>query len=262
LAGAQAEQLKDRGRTNPPRGRTSRTYNPKGSIETHWWLIDADRAVFGRLASEVARYLQGKHRPDYTPNRNMGDHVVVVNLSSIVITGDKMTEKQRYRHSGFPGGLRTESFGSAFEAAPDQVFRDAVRGMLPKTRLGNQMLNKLRVYGGADHPHSAQRPAPLDVDRARIPRIRTQHPRSSDAGSIKSELLADRDTPSEVEQLANPSRATFLREATLLLFPDAIDGGRAVQDSKALEMPPEEVHSRLRQLNSRLKRELEIKKKI
>jgi large subunit ribosomal protein L13 len=144
-----------------------RTYSPKAhEIERAWHLVDADGLVLGRLATEVARILRGKHRPYFAPHVDTGDHVVVVNAAKVVLTGNA-EEKFAYRHSGYPGGLRKKSYAEMLDQSPEEVVRRAVRGMLPKNTLGRQQLAKLKVYAGTDHPHAAQEPQPLDVPTAR-----------------------------------------------------------------------------------------------
>jgi large subunit ribosomal protein L13 len=145
-----------------------RTYSPKvNEIERAWHLVDADGLVLGRLASEVARLLRGKHRPYFAPHVDTGDHVVVVNARGVVLTHDKAGDKFAYRHSGYPGGLKQTSYAVLMERSPEEVVRRAVRGMLPKNTLGRQQLSKLKVYPGPDHPHAAQDPQPLDLPAAR-----------------------------------------------------------------------------------------------
>ncbi|MHB1582687.1 MAG: 50S ribosomal protein L13 [Acidimicrobiales bacterium] len=145
-----------------------RTYSPKPSeIERAWHLVDAEGLVLGRLATEVARLLRGKHRPIFAPHVDTGDHVVVVNADKVVLTSDKAGKKFAYRHSGYPGGLRRTSYAELLGRSPEEVVRRAVRGMLPRTTLGRQQLAKLKVYAGPDHPHAAQRPHPLDLPSAR-----------------------------------------------------------------------------------------------
>ncbi len=145
-----------------------RTYTPKaGEIQRAWHLVDADGLVLGRVATEVARLLRGKHRPTFTPNLDTGDHVVVVNADKIVLTADKAGDKFAYRHSGYPGGLKKTSYAELLAHKPDELVRRAVRGMLPKGTLGRQQLHKLKVYAGPDHPHAAQSPQPLDIPAAR-----------------------------------------------------------------------------------------------
>ncbi|MEX2256460.1 MAG: 50S ribosomal protein L13 [Acidimicrobiia bacterium] len=138
-----------------------RTYQPTPSdIERAWHVIDAEDAVLGRLASEVATLLRGKHKPTWAPHMDTGDHVIVINATKLAITPRKLADKRYYRHSGFPGGLREESLEHLLQRDPERVIRLAVKGMLPKGRLGRQMITKLRVYPDATHPHAAQQPQP------------------------------------------------------------------------------------------------------
>ncbi len=150
-----------------------RTYTPTpADIDRAWYVVDADGLVLGRLASEVARVLRGKHRPGFAPHLDTGDHVVVVNAAKVVMTSDKAADKLAYRHSGYPGGLRSRSYAQLLEENPTEVVRRAVRGMLPKNTLGRQQLAKLKIYAGPDHPHEAQRPEPLELLQARRPGYR------------------------------------------------------------------------------------------
>jgi large subunit ribosomal protein L13 len=145
-----------------------RTYSPKANeIERAWLVVDADGLVLGRLATEVARLLRGKHRPFFAPHLDTGDHVVVVNAAKVVLTSGKADDKFAYRHSGYPGGLHKESYAHMMDRVPEEVVRRAVRGMIPKNTLGRQQLAKLKVYAGPDHPHAAQDPQPLDLPSAR-----------------------------------------------------------------------------------------------
>ncbi len=142
-----------------------RTFTPKpADIQRTWYEVDADGAVLGRLATEVARVLRGKHKPIFAPHLDTGDHVIVVNAAKIQMTAGKADKKLHYRHSGYPGGLTARSYSELLAKDPEDTFRRAVRGMLPKGRLGRQMLRKLKVYAGPTHPHSAQSPKPLPVD--------------------------------------------------------------------------------------------------
>ncbi len=144
------------------------TYTPKiRDIERAWHVVDAEGLILGRMATEVARVLRGKHKPGFTPHLDTGDHVIIVNADKVVLTGSKTTDKQVYRHSGYPGGLRQTSYGYLLETQPAEAVRRTVRGMLPKNRLGRQMLRKLKVYAGPLHPHEAQQPQPLDIPGAR-----------------------------------------------------------------------------------------------
>ena len=146
------------------------TYVPKpAEIERSWHLVDADGLVLGRLATELARVLRGKHRPIFAPHTDTGDHVVVVNAAKVVLTADKAGDKFAYRHSGYPGGLKRRSYEELLDNQPEELIRRAIRGMLPKTTLGRQQLGKLKVYAGPEHPHAPQRPEPLDIPGARRP---------------------------------------------------------------------------------------------
>jgi large subunit ribosomal protein L13 len=145
-----------------------RTFSPKADdITRSWFVIDADDMVLGRLATVVASRLRGKHKPIFAPHIDTGDHIVVVNAAKVVLTSDKAEKKFVYHHSGYPGGLTKKKYGDLMSERPEEVVRRAVRGMLPRTRLGRQQLNKLKVYAGPEHPHQAQQPEPLDVPGAR-----------------------------------------------------------------------------------------------
>jgi large subunit ribosomal protein L13 len=144
------------------------TYTPKAKeIQRAWHVVDADGMVLGRLATEVARVLRGKHKPTFTPNLDTGDHVIIVNADKVVLTAGKGDRKVVYRHSGYPGGIKSETYGRLLARRPQDAVRRSIRGMLPKTRLGRQQLTKLKVYAGPTHPHAAQQPQPLDVPHAR-----------------------------------------------------------------------------------------------
>jgi len=146
-----------------------RTHVTKASeIQRAWHVVDAQGMVLGRLASEVAGLLRGKHKPNYCTNLDMGDHVVVVNAEQIVLTGKKADQKMRRQYSGYPGGMRETRYRDFLEKQPTEVIRKAVRGMLPKNRLGRQMLTKVRIYAGAEHPHEAQGPAPYVIKSSRM----------------------------------------------------------------------------------------------
>jgi large subunit ribosomal protein L13 len=145
-----------------------RTFSPKvPEIERTWYVVDADGLVLGRLASAVAVILRGKHRPYFAPHVDTGDHVIVVNADKVVLTAGKAEAKLAYHHSGYPGGLHSTSYAELLERQPAELVRRAVRGMLPKNTLGRQQLSKLQVYAGPEHPHSAQKPEPLDLPEAR-----------------------------------------------------------------------------------------------
>ncbi|MBN2171402.1 MAG: 50S ribosomal protein L13 [Candidatus Krumholzibacteriota bacterium] len=135
-----------------------------GDLEERWYLVDAEGQTLGRLATRVATVLRGKHRPDFSPHMDMGDHVIVVNADKIRVTGNSKPSKKLYtRYSGYPSGLKTRTLAQLLESKPEDVVAHAVRGMLPKNRLGRKLVGKLRVYRGAGHPHSAQQPEPLDL---------------------------------------------------------------------------------------------------
>lgn len=154
-----------------------RTYTPRPSdIERRWHVLDADGAVLGRLASEAARLLMGKHKVTWVPHLDGGDHVIVVNAARLDVSARKATAKRYHRHSGYPGGLRTRTLGDLLARDPERVVRLAVRGMLPKNRLGRRMLRRLRVYPGAEHPHVAQRPVAHPVPSARAARTEREEP--------------------------------------------------------------------------------------
>jgi large subunit ribosomal protein L13 len=145
-----------------------RTYSPKPTDITRVWrIVDADGLVLGRMATEVASVLRGKHKPTFAPNVDVGDHVIVVNAEKVVLTSGKAERKISYRHSGYPGGLTATRTSDLMIDRSDQVVRNAICGMLPKTRLGRQMASKLKVYAGSEHPHAAQSPEPLDLPDAR-----------------------------------------------------------------------------------------------
>ena len=142
-----------------------RTFSPKPTdIRRAWHVVDADGLVLGRLATEVASILRGKRNPMFAPHMDVGDHVIVVNAAGVVLTSDKAEKKLAYRHSGYPGGLRSRTYADLMATRPEEVVRRAVKGMLPRGPLGSQMLRKLKVYAGPTHPHSAQTPKPLPVD--------------------------------------------------------------------------------------------------
>lgn len=145
-----------------------RTYSPKPQdITRAWHVVDADGMVLGRLATEVASRLRGKHKAIFAPHMDTGDHVIVVNAAKVVLTANKADQKFAYHHSGYPGGLTSTRYSDLLGTRPDEVVMRAVRGMLPKNRLGRQQLAKLKVYAGPDHPHTAQQPVPLDLPAAR-----------------------------------------------------------------------------------------------
>jgi large subunit ribosomal protein L13 len=132
--------------------------------ERNWLVVDATGQTLGRLATQIADVLRGKRKPEYTPHCDVGDFVIVVNAEKIAVTGKKREEKLYYRHSGFPGGLRTRTLGDMLERRPEEVIRKAVKGMLPRNRLARQQLRKLKVYAGPDHPHAAQKPEQMEIE--------------------------------------------------------------------------------------------------
>jgi large subunit ribosomal protein L13 len=135
----------------------------KGDVERKWYLVDANNAVLGRLAVKIANYLRGKNKPIFTPNTDTGDFIVVVNAEKVKLTGRKLDNKVYYRHSGYPGGIKSETARERMNKAPETILADAVWGMLPKGRLGRAMIKKLKVYRGPEHPHEAQKPEILTV---------------------------------------------------------------------------------------------------
>lgn len=135
-----------------------------GNIERKWFVVDAEGQTLGRLAAEVAKVLRGKHKPIFTPHVDTGDYVIVVNAAKVKLTGKKLIQKTYFRHSGYPGGAKFTQAGHMLETRPERVVEMAVRGMLPKNKLGEQMYRKLSVYAGAEHPHQAQKPEELKLD--------------------------------------------------------------------------------------------------
>lgn len=138
-----------------------KTYVPKGGIKQEWVLVDADGQTLGRLATVIAQHLLGKHKPEYTPGVDMGESVVIVNAGKVTVTGNRLNEKMYYTHSNYPGGLKTVSLRDQLAKHPDRVIRHAVWGMLPHNKLGRQLIKKIKVYAGAEHPHFAQNPKPI-----------------------------------------------------------------------------------------------------
>jgi large subunit ribosomal protein L13 len=148
---------------------SNKTYTPKASdITRDWWVVDAADLPLGRLASEVAKIIRGKHKPTFAPHVDGGDFVIVVNAEKVAVSSGKSQDKIYYRHSGFPGGLKEESFEALRNRRPEAIVERAVKGMLPKTKLGRQMGRKLKVYAGPDHPHAAQKPQPLTFDIRKV----------------------------------------------------------------------------------------------
>jgi large subunit ribosomal protein L13 len=141
-----------------------RTFTPKATdVERQWYVIDATDVVLGRLATQVATLLRGKHKPIFAPHVDTGDFVIIVNADKVALTGNKLEQKKAYRHSGYPGGLRAVSYRELLEKRPDRAVEKAVKGMLPKNSLGRKMARKLKVYAGSEHPHLAQQPVPYEI---------------------------------------------------------------------------------------------------
>lgn len=141
------------------------TYSAKAeTVEHNWYIVDAADKPLGRLATEIAKRLRGKHKPVYTPHVDTGDYIVVVNAEKVKVTGRKATDKKYYRHSGFPGGIKEMTFEEMVEKCPERILETAVKGMLPKNPLGRQMFRKLKVFAGAEHNHQAQQPEALDIE--------------------------------------------------------------------------------------------------
>ncbi|OQO91105.1 50S ribosomal protein L13 [Saccharomonospora piscinae] len=142
------------------------TYSPKpGDVTRAWHVIDAEDVVLGRLATEVAMLLRGKHKPTYAPHVDTGDFVIIVNADKVALTGKKREQKFAYRHSGYPGGLRKRSFGELLDTRPERLVEKVVKGMLPKNKLGRAQAKKLKVYAGPEHPHTAQQPQPHEITK-------------------------------------------------------------------------------------------------
>jgi large subunit ribosomal protein L13 len=143
---------------------TVRTYTPKpGDVQRQWHVIDATDVVLGRLASQVAVLLRGKHKPTFAPHVDTGDFVVIINADKVALTGNKLEQKRAYRHSGYPGGLRSQSYVELLEKHPTKAVEKAVRGMLPKNSIARAQITKLKVYAGPEHPHQAQQPQPFEI---------------------------------------------------------------------------------------------------
>jgi len=150
------------------KAKLQKTFTPTPTdIDRKWYVVDAEGIPLGRLASEIAQILRGKHKPTFAPHMDMGDYVIVVNADKVAVTGNKETQKVYYRHSGYPGGLRSDTLEKMRIDHPDRLVTNAVRGMIPKNRLGRQTLTKLKVYAGPDHPHRAQEPQPLTLTQGR-----------------------------------------------------------------------------------------------
>ncbi len=145
-----------------------KTYAPKASeIDRDWFVVDAEGMTLGRMATEVARVLRGKHKPTFAPHMDMGDHVIIVNADKIVLSSNKGDVKMVYRHSGYPGGLKAMTYNEMLRRRPADAVRKSIVGMLPKNRLGRQQARKLKIYSGPNHPHSAQKPESMEIAGAR-----------------------------------------------------------------------------------------------
>lgn len=145
-----------------------KTYSPKISeIKHDWYLVDADGLTLGRMATEVARVLRGKHKPTYAQHIDTGDFVIIINADKVVLTNGKADSKMRYHHTGFPGGIKSETYQESLDKKPAEAVRKSIEGMVPKNRLGSQQMTKLKVYAGDQHPHSAQKPMPLEIQGAK-----------------------------------------------------------------------------------------------
>ena len=141
-----------------------RTYTPKpADVQRQWYVIDATDVVLGRLASQVAQLLRGKHKPIYAPHLDTGDFVVIVNADKVALSGNKLEQKKAYRHSGYPGGLRSVAYADLLQKNPERAVEKAIKGMLPKNTLGRKMFGKVKVYRGPEHPHQAQKPVPFEI---------------------------------------------------------------------------------------------------
>jgi large subunit ribosomal protein L13 len=148
------------------RTRAMKTYVAKPTDrERNWLIVDADGQTLGRLATQIADALRGKRKPTYTPHIDTGDFVVVINAEKIAVTGKKLTDKRYYRHSGYPGGLKSRSLAEMLDRRPEEVIRIAVKGMLPRNRLARRQITKLKIYAGPDHPHVAQQPQPMEISK-------------------------------------------------------------------------------------------------
>lgn len=141
-----------------------KTYSAKSeTVKRDWYVVDAADKTLGRMATEIANRLRGKHKPEYTPHVDTGDYIVVVNAEKVKVTGKKMSDKMYYHHTGYPGGIKSISFEKLQEKAPERIIQQAVKGMMPKNKLSRAMLSKLKVYAGSEHPHTAQQPVELNI---------------------------------------------------------------------------------------------------
>ena len=180
-----------------------KTYSAKASeLEHQWYLIDADGMVLGRLASQIAQILRGKHKPTFTPHMNGGDFVIVINASKIAVTGNRLDQKMYYRHSQYPGGFKQESLRHLLARKPEAVIERAVKGMLPHNRLGDDILARLKVYGGPNHPHKAQQPIPWE-----LPKVDSEAPAAKPEKADKVTVAKAADTTATTETTTAPETA-------------------------------------------------------
>lgn len=135
----------------------------KESVTRDWYVVDATDKTLGRLSTEIANRLRGKHKPEFTPHVDTGDYIVVVNAEKVKVTGNKSTDKLYHHHTGYPGGIKSITFDKLIDKAPERIIEKAVKGMMPKNKLSKAMMSKLKIYGGSEHPHAAQQPTPLDI---------------------------------------------------------------------------------------------------
>ncbi len=194
---------------------TMKTFSAKNEeVQRGWYVVDASDKTLGRLASDIAYRLRGKHKAEYTPHVDTGDYIVVVNAANISVTGRKMKDKMYHHHTGYPGGLKSISLEKLLEKAPERALQNAVKGMLPKNPLGRQMFRKLKVYPGAEHPHSAQQPEALDFDQRRE-ELKSYSP----AKFVATAAAAEK--PAEVASGAAPKKAAPKKKADKSSNPDA-----------------------------------------
>jgi large subunit ribosomal protein L13 len=197
-----------------------KTYSPKPEhIERRWYVIDAGDAVLGRLASEAAALLRGKHKPIFAPHMDTGDHVIIVNADKVVLTGGKEFKKVAYRHSGYPGGITATQYDRLMTERPVFVIEKAIRGMLPKNRLGRSMIRKLHVVAGAEHPHAPQKPEPYVLGKppvwAGLPEPSVRQPRAPEKPVAKAEAAPEESTgPARKAAAKSPAKKTSAKKTT------------------------------------------------
>jgi large subunit ribosomal protein L13 len=197
----------------------TKTYTPRpGDVERHWYVVDAQGQVLGRLASEVAKILRGKHKPIFAPHVDTGDHVIVVNAAKIVLTGGKENEKVYSHHSGYPGGLTQTVYARLLAERPSFAVERAVRGMIPKNRLGRQIMRKLSVYDGPEHRHAAQKPIPLGLGEVPpwtgLPAPKPRTPKRQREATVKTEEEAPAKTTSRKSSARSPGGASSRRSSS------------------------------------------------